>query len=77
MLGQGVKVYRSVTVPSRSLGESIRLPQRRLNPWVLLHLLLGVIFLDGHVDEFLMMFDESTDIARDVKEEDREKNGSI
>jgi hypothetical protein len=42
-----------------------------------LHLLLGIVLLDSHVDELLMIFDEVTNIAGDEKEQDEEKNRSI
>jgi hypothetical protein len=44
-MGEG----KSVTVPSGSFGQLIRLSQWSLNPWALLGLLIGVGLLDSHV----------------------------
>jgi hypothetical protein len=41
----------SVTVPSRSFTERVRLPQWSLNPWVLLLLRCSVVLLGGHVEQ--------------------------
>lgn len=56
MMGLSMVLKRSVTVPSRSFRQSIRLPQRSLNPWVRLHLLLSVVLLDSHFDVMMITF---------------------
>jgi hypothetical protein len=45
----------SVTVPSRSFTERVRLPQWSLNPWILLLFRCSGVLLGGHVEQCFLV----------------------